>query len=66
MKEVYINTDTYTPNWENCSYCETTHYEYDTGYKEVGCTFGDSNPNKVACDEDHCPLRKTVTVMYEL
>lgn len=66
MKEVYISTDTYSPDWKNCSYCKTTYYEYDTGYEEVGCAFGNSDPHKIDCDERYCPLRKTVTINYEI
>lgn len=43
-------------NYKNCGFCETTHYEYDTGYTEYGCTLGDSNPYDTPCVEQVCPL----------
>ena len=36
--------ETYEPNWEECPYCECTYEEWDTGYKEFGCSYyGDVN-----------------------
>lgn len=42
-------------DYDGCEFCETTYYEYDTGYSEVGCSLiGD--PHKINCDPDCCPL----------
>lgn len=42
-------------DYDDCEFCETTYYEYDTGYSEVGCSLiGD--PYKTNCYPDCCPL----------
>lgn len=48
----------YEPNWEKCQYCECTYYEYDTGYREYGCSyFGDANEKECWLGElNKCPL----------
>ena len=42
--------------YSSCEYCVQTHYEWDTGYSEYGCTLGDANPDKTLCCDSDCPL----------
>lgn len=50
--EEYIN------DWESCEYCEEIYYEYDTGYREYGCSFitGDEHDYPCCDDAEDCPL----------
>jgi hypothetical protein len=45
------------PCYNNCPYCVRTSYDWDTGYEECGCTFGNADPKNVQCYEEDCPLK---------
>ena len=38
-----MEEEIYEVDYENCSYCETTYYENDTGYREYGCSLWTGN-----------------------
>ena len=49
----------YEPNWEKCPYCECIYSEYDTGYREYGCSYiGDAKDMECGGGEldNECPL----------
>lgn len=49
----------YEPSWEKCPYCKCTYSEYDTGYREYGCSyFGDAKDMECGGGEldNECPL----------
>lgn len=50
----------YEKDYEKCDYCETTYYEYDTGYTVFGCSLitGDERDHEcLGGDLDYgCPL----------
>lgn len=49
----------YEQNWEECPYCECTYSEYDTGYREYGCSyFKDASDMECGGGEldSKCPL----------
>lgn len=50
----------YEPDYKHCEYCEETYYEYDTGYREFGCSFYTGDAEDGDCmggDIEHgCPL----------
>lgn len=41
--------DVYEPDLEKCEYCEVTYSEYDTGYKEFGCSFISGDERDYEC-----------------
>ena len=55
-----MEEEIYEVDYENCSYCETTYYENDTGYREYGCSLWTGNADDNVCVggylEDVCPL----------
>ena len=44
-----MEEEIYENNYEDCDYCETTHYESDTGYCEYGCSFITGDENDYPC-----------------
>lgn len=52
--------DIYEPDMEECEHCEVTYSEYDTGYKEFGCSFVTGNAKDCECLggrlDFYCPL----------
>lgn len=49
MKEVYENY------YGDCDYCESSYYEWDTGYEEYTCTLCDGDCYG-GSKESGCPL----------
>ena len=44
-----MEEEIYEVDYENCSYCETTYYENDTGYREYGCSLWTGNADDNVC-----------------
>lgn len=55
-----MKEDIYENDYEKCEYCEATHWESDTGYREYRCSLITGDERESEClgggINDGCPL----------